>query len=228
MKPDLRKLEAIQNLQLPKTKHELQSFLGMINYIHKYTPEAVQVCKPLHELISIQSDYKRYQHHTDAFNKAKTLMNKDCYLCFYNPNKSLFIETDASKVRLGRALLQTEKDLKEYEIEYYTLPMLFQLKAVMYASKSFMSTEQNYSNIGLEALGVLNSLKNFHHYCFCHVIHIISDHRPLLSLMHKDVSNASPRLQRHCYKHTDIMLLCRTALARRCILLTIYLEQAIN
>ena len=38
VKPDPMKLEAIQNLQLPRTKHELQSFLGMINYISKYTP----------------------------------------------------------------------------------------------------------------------------------------------------------------------------------------------
>ena len=48
-------------------------------------------------------------------------MNKDCYLCFYNPNKSLFIETDARKFRLGGALLQTEEDLKENEIEDDTL-----------------------------------------------------------------------------------------------------------
>ena len=47
VKPDPTKLEAIQNLQLPRTKHELQSFLGMINYISKYTPGAAQVCKPL-------------------------------------------------------------------------------------------------------------------------------------------------------------------------------------
>ena len=47
VKPDLMKLEAIQNLQLPRTKCELQSFLGMINYISKYTPGAAQVCKSL-------------------------------------------------------------------------------------------------------------------------------------------------------------------------------------
>ena len=196
MKPDSRKLEAIQKLQLPKTKHELQSFLGMINYISKYTPEAPQVCKPLCELISIQSDYNWHQHHTDTFNKAKTLVNKDCYLCFYNPNKSLLIETDASKVGLGQAMLQTEEDLKESKIEDDTLPMTFQLKPVAYASKSLMRTEQNYSNVECVALGGLHSLEKFHHYCFGCVVHIIIDHRPLLSWMCKDVSNASPRLQR--------------------------------
>ena len=60
MKSDPRKLEAIQSLQLPKTKHEFQRFLGMINYFSKYTTEAVQICKPLHELISIWSGYKWY------------------------------------------------------------------------------------------------------------------------------------------------------------------------
>ena len=201
----------------------------MINYISKYTPEVVQVCKPLCEPISIQSDYKWYQHCTDAFNKAKTLVNKDCYLTFYNPNKPPFIETDASKVKLGRSLLQTEEDLKEYEIEddTLTLPMAFQLKPVAYASKSLMSVEQNYSNIEHEALCVLHSLEKFHHYCFGHV-HIITDHRPLLSLMCKDVSNASPILQRLLLQIAHIILLCTIDLARRCILLTIYLQWAID
>ena len=69
-------------------------------------------------------------------------MNQDCYLQFYSPNKPLFIETDANKIRLGRALLQTEEDLKESEIEDDTLPITFQLKPVAYASKSLMNTEQ--------------------------------------------------------------------------------------
>ena len=108
VKPDPKTIKAIQNLKQPKTKCELQSFLGMINYISKYTAEASQVCKPLRELISIRSDYKWHQHLTDAFNKAKNLVNKDCCLCYYNPNKSLFIETDASRVGLGVVLLQMD------------------------------------------------------------------------------------------------------------------------
>ena len=159
VKPDPKKIKAIQNLKQPKTKHELQSFLGMINYISKYTPEAAQVCKPLRELISIQSDYKWHQHPTDAFNKAKNLVNKDCCLHYYNPRKSLFIETDTSKVGLGAVLLQM--DDKEHVYEEYltddTLPKTFQFQPVAYASKSLTSTEQNYSNIEREALCILHS-----------------------------------------------------------------------
>lgn len=77
-----------------------------------------------------------------------------------------------------------------------TLPESFQLKLVAYASKSLTTAEQNYSNIEREALGVFHSLEKFHHYCYGHVVHVITNHRPLLSLMCKDVSNASPQLQR--------------------------------
>ena len=101
-------------------------------------------------------------------------MNKDCYLHFYNLYKPLFIETDANKVRLGGALLQTEEDLKDSEIEDDTLPMTFQLKPVVYASKSLMSTEQNYSNIECKALGVLHSLEKFTHMLF--ILLQITDH----------------------------------------------------
>ena len=170
----------------------------MINYISQYTPEAAQVCKPLRELVSIQSDYKWHQHHTDAFNKAKNLVNKDCCLCYYNSKKSLFIETHASKVGLGVALLQMDDKEHVYEEDLTddTLPKTFQFQAVAYASKSLPSTEQNYSKIEREAFGVLHSLEKFQHYCYGCVVHVITDHRPLLSLMHKDVSNASPHLQR--------------------------------
>ena len=123
-------------------------------------------------------------------------MNKDCCLRYYNPNLAVFIESDASKVGLGSALLQMEKPCYENDITDDTLPESFQLKPVAYASKSLTTVEQNYSNIEHEALGVLHSLEKFHHYCYGCVVHVITDHRPLLSLMHKDVSNVSPRLQR--------------------------------
>ena len=53
VKPHPGKLEASQMLQLQKAKCKLQSCLGIISYISKYTQEVVQVCKPLHELMSI-------------------------------------------------------------------------------------------------------------------------------------------------------------------------------
>ena len=58
VKLDPKKIKAVKNLEMPKTKCALQSFLRMINCIAKYTPKAKGGCKPLREFIPICSDYK--------------------------------------------------------------------------------------------------------------------------------------------------------------------------
>ena len=193
VKPDPAKLAAITGLQKPMNKKEMQSFLGMINYISKYSPEVAQVCKPLRELISVKSDFKWHKHHTEAFENAKKLVSKDCCLRFYDSELPLYMEMDASKVGLGAALLQPQEN---YEYSDQDTPPTEDLRPVAYASKSLTSAESNYSNIEHEALGVVHGLEKFHHYCYGRQVNVITDHKPLLSLLKKDVSTASPRLQR--------------------------------
>ena len=103
-----------------------------------------------------------------------------------------------------------EKPCYENDITDDTLPESFQLKLVAYASKSLTTAEQNYSNIECEALGVLHSLEKFHHYCYGCVVHVITDHGPLLSLMHKDVSNVSPKIAKITITNSQIS--CHDAL----------------
>ena len=140
-------------------------------------PDGTHICIYSHALV-IHTHYCNTKNKIIYIKYNRHLLSYKAWLNI----TPLFIETDASKVGVGGVLLLAEENLKESEIEDDTLPMTFQLKPVAYASKSLTSTE-NYSNIECEALGVLHSLEKFHHYCFGHV-HIITDHRPLLSLMH--------------------------------------------
>ena len=61
------------------------------------------------------------------------------------------------------------------------------------------SCESNYSNIERELLGVLFSVLHFKHFTYGHKVHIITDHKPLVSLFRKSLTSASPRLSRSCY-----------------------------
>ena len=47
------------------------------------------------------------------------------------------------------------------------------------------------SNIKREALDILHGLKKFHHYCFVREVHVITDHKMLVTLVSKDVAKLS-------------------------------------
>ena len=47
------------------------------------------------------------------------------------------------------------------------------LHQIVFASKILLNTDQHYSNIECEALGILHGLEKFHHYCFTREVCII-------------------------------------------------------
>ena len=51
MQPDLRKISTLTEMPTPKSKKELQAFLGIINYLSKFSPDMAEVCEPLRNLM---------------------------------------------------------------------------------------------------------------------------------------------------------------------------------
>ena len=62
-------------------------------------------------------------------------------------------------------------------------------------SKSLLSAEWNYNNIEQENPGILHSPEKFHHYCFAKNICIITDLKPLVTIISEDVATLSQHLQ---------------------------------
>ena len=82
---------------------------------------------------------------------------------FYDNSKLLYLETDASGVGLGAALLQLHDNMA---CQKGVAPQNITLHPITFASKSLTGMEQRYSNIKWEALGILHGLEKIHHYCF--------------------------------------------------------------
>ena len=101
---------------------------------------------------------------------------------FYDDTKLLYLETDASRVGLGAALLQTCKGTTCHK---EMIPNNTVLCPMTFASKSITGTECRYNNIEREALGILHGLKKCHHYCFAREVHVIMDHKPLVAIFKK-------------------------------------------
>jgi len=67
---------------------------------------------------------------------------------------------------------------------------------VAFASKALTETEYRYSNIEREMLGIVFGLKRFSHHVFGRNVLVETDHKPLESIVQKNLHVAPPRLAR--------------------------------
>lgn len=49
IEPDENKVKVIKNYPEPKCLKELQSFIGILNYLHKFIPNLAELTAPLRE-----------------------------------------------------------------------------------------------------------------------------------------------------------------------------------
>ena len=140
--------------------------------------------------------------HQTCFDKIKEAVCKDVTLKFYDPNLSIFIETDASQNSIGVVLLQSLDS--NFTLDENNIPT--KLMPVAFNSKTLTSAECNYANIEHELLGVVFGVLHFKHFTFGNEVNIITDHKPLVSLLKKSLAACSSRLSRLILKIVDYPL----------------------
>ena len=57
VQPDPKKIAAIQEMEPPRDKHELETLLGMVNYLSKFTPSLAEATAPLRNLLRKDSEF---------------------------------------------------------------------------------------------------------------------------------------------------------------------------
>ena len=177
MKPDPLKVKAIRDISTPKTKQELHTFLGMVNYLGPFIPGLSDRSAPLRELLKDDVQYTWSDSHQKVFEKLKEQISEDVTLQFYDRKKPVTLQVDASLRGVGATLLQDGRP-------------------VAYASKSLTDAETRYANIERELLAVVFGCTKFHMYLYGRQFTIESDHKPLSQISRKNLSQAPPRLQR--------------------------------
>ena len=146
-----KKLKVLTNMPSPRTKKELQAFLSIINYLGKFSPSTAEVCESLRKLMSAKTEWTWNATYQKIFDKAKANIKEDVCMKFYDATKQLYIETDASGVRLGAFLLQTRSSTSCHRDKALGNSIL---RPTALDSKTFTKAEKRYSNIEREALGI--------------------------------------------------------------------------
>ena len=175
--PDPKKVEAIHKMPPPEGPQELQKFLGMTTYLSPFIPSLSTLTAPLRELLKKDSEFTWNNSYGEAFNTVKQMVCKDTTLRYFDANKPVVIQVDASQKGLGAALLQDG------------CPVAF-------ASKALTPAEQRYANIEREMLACVFGAECFHTYVFGRSFMIESDHKPLEQISLKNLADAPARLQR--------------------------------
>ena len=181
VKPDPKKVKAIKMMEAPKTKQELQSFLGMVRYWGQYIKNMAELAINLRLLLTKDVLLQWIDSHVANFQKLKDSISSDACLMYFTSSKPVILQVDASSLGLGGCLLQEDSYGK--------------LRPVAYASKSLTSAETRYANIEREMLAVVLGCIKFHHYLYGRKFVCQSDHKPLEDIHLKTLSDAPPRLQ---------------------------------
>ena len=116
---------------------------------------------------------------------SKKLLTSSSLLVHFNPDLKLMLACDASAYGIGAVLSHRMEDGSE--------------KPIGYVSRTLSKAEQNYSQLEKEGLTCVFGVKKFHSYLFGHPFQLVTDHKPLLTLLgeHKATSpQASARVRR--------------------------------
>ena len=101
-----QKISALMEMPPPNTKKELQAFLSIINYLGKFSLLTAAVCEPIHKLTSSKAVWSWDAPYQAIYEKVKWFIKADACMKFYNENRPLYLETDASRIGFGAMLLQ--------------------------------------------------------------------------------------------------------------------------
>jgi len=180
------RVEAITRFPRPTTVKELERFLGLCAYVHRFVSHASGITAPLHRLRSCKST-KAFQaswteEHDRAFKDAKLSVASATLLVHPNPKAKVELWTDASDVAAGAVLVQFTKSA---------------WKPIAFWSKTFNTAQQKYSPFDRELMAVSFAVDHFRYVLESQPVVVRTDHKPLVGALNKVTDSSTPLQRRH-------------------------------
>lgn len=177
MQPAQKHVRAVAEMPTPKDKAAVMRFLGLIKFLARFVPNVSSLSAALRNLTRKDVNFEWLPEHNREFEHLKNLIVAKPVLAFFDPNLPVTVQTDSSKDGLGSVLLQNNQP-------------------VAFASRALTPAEVRYSQIEKELLAIVFAVERFHEFVYGRLVTVHSDHRPLESILKKDMDKISARLQR--------------------------------
>ncbi|KAF1314684.1 reverse transcriptase, partial [Globisporangium splendens] len=147
---DPEKVKAIDDWPVPKNVKQLRQWLGLANYLHKYTRNYAALVQPLTQLLKKDVEWKWSKDHQTTFEEVKKSLREAPVLALPNHDKPFHVVCDASDYTIGCALMQHDDEGHE--------------RVVSYQSRQLRPAERNYPVHDKELLAMKYSLVKFRVY----------------------------------------------------------------
>ena len=178
--PDPSKVEKITKFQTPRTRRQLQQFLGVCNYYRQFGMRYAEHVEPFRDLLSKDVNWDWTENHTRAFEKLKMSFVNCVALSHVIPGAKYTLQTDGSDTGISGVLYQTDASNN--------------LCIVSLVSRCLTKAEKRYTTTEKELLAIVYSVMKLRVYLLGVRFEILTDHKSLTFL--RTAEFQSMRLQR--------------------------------
>ena len=177
-----KRVTAIQDFPAPTNKKQVREYLGLINYYHRFIPNAARLLDPLHQLLKGKGNDIVWSEGTErGFKLSKNLLAKTTLLV-HPTQTDTRITVDASDVAVGAALEQWTSGT---------------WKPIGFFSKKLTPAATKYSAFDRELLAIYLTIRNFRHMLEGRPFHVYADLKPLTFAMSQSGDSWTAKQTRH-------------------------------
>ena len=198
------RIEALMNVPMPSTLKQLRSFLGAANYLRNYIRDFSVVAGPLYGMLGSMKGHGNSPLGTwsiqeqQAWTELRKRIVETPTLHFLNPNRTIYLECDASDRGVGAVLFQLD-DKGHGLSDSDNSGADANKKIIAFVSKAFKGPSTRWSTTEKEAFAVYYAVRALKHYLMGIRFVVRTDHRNLLFVKNSDV----PKVERWQVKLQD-------------------------
>jgi hypothetical protein len=150
IKVDPKQFEAIDTINIPINKKEIQSFLGKINFLRRFIPNFAEIVKLITDMLKKDNEMKWTTESKASFERVNKAISEAPVLASPDYTKEFLIFSFASEHTITAVLLQKNEEGFEQPITFF--------------SKILRDAELKYDILEKQAYTMVKALKDFRTY----------------------------------------------------------------
>jgi ribonuclease HI len=147
---DPARVEAIQKLSLPRSKKDIQSLLGKINFVRRFVPNFAELVKHITCMLKKGAEVKWTDSAKNSFQDIKKAIIESPILISPDYSKTFYIFSFASYDTVAAVLLQKDEEDFDHPVAFF--------------SRTLRDAELRYDPIDKQAYALIKALKAFRIY----------------------------------------------------------------